>query len=287
MPHTPYAHDVLVETTWLEQHLTDPTVRILEASEDSQLYRAGHVPGAGQLDGRADLWDPVIRDFLSPEAFAALMGRLGISPEMTVVLYGDKSNWWATYAFWALRYSGHQRVKLVNGGRQKLMADGFDLTEELPDIQGVSYPVQERHEALRIYRDEVQRHIGAVRAGLGALVDVRSPEEYAGYVTHMPDYPQEGVLRGGHIPGAVNLPWAMTLRPDGTFKAPEQLRRIYEGAGVTPERTVVTYCRIAERSSHTWFVLTQLLGYPDVRNYDGSWTEWGNAVGLPIEVTRH
>ncbi|MFC4425275.1 sulfurtransferase [Deinococcus navajonensis] len=287
MPTTPYTHDVLVDTTWLEQHLADPTVRILEVSEDTLLYRAGHVPGAVQVDGRADLWDPVIRDFVSPDAFAALMGRLGITPDTTVVLYGDKSNWWATYAFWVLRYSGHPHVKLVNGGRQKLLADGFDLTDDVPDIHPCVYPVQARNEALRIYRDEVQRHIETVQAGLGALVDVRSPEEYAGHVTHMPDYPQEGVLRGGHIPGAVNLPWAMAVNYDGTFKTPDQLRRIYESADVMPDQTVVTYCRIAERSSHTWFVLTQLLGYPDVRNYDGSWTEWGNAVGVPIETTSH
>ncbi|ACO48074.1 Sulfurtransferase [Deinococcus deserti] len=242
------------------------------------------MPGAVQLDCRADLWDPVIRDFVSPEAFAALMGRLGITPDTTVVLYGDKSNWWATYAFWVLRYCGHERVRLVNGGRQKLMTDGFDLTDEIPDVQPCTYPVQERNEQLRIYRDEVQHHIHAVRAGRGALVDVRSPDEYAGHVTHMPEYPQEGVLRGGHIPGAVNLPWAMAVKHDGTFKAADQLRRMYEKADVTPDRMVVTYCRIAERSSHTWFVLTQLLGYPDVRNYDGSWTEWGNAVGVPIET---
>lgn len=280
-----YAHDVLVDTTWLEQHLEDPQIRILEASEDTSLYSSGHVPGAVRVDSRRDLWDPVVRDFLSPEAFAALMGRLGITPETTVVLYGDKSNWWATYAFWFLRYNGHDRVKLVNGGRQKLVADGFDFIHELPDVPPTLYPVLSRNERLRSYLSEVRQHIDIVRHGQGALVDVRSPEEYSGAVTHMPDYPQEGVLRGGHIPGAVNLPWAMAVKHDGTFKSADQLRRIYEGSGVTPDQTVVTYCRIAERSSHTWFVLTQLLGYPDVQNYDGSWTEWGNAVRVPIATT--
>lgn len=272
-----------MDTPWLAQYLTDPTVRVLEASEDLELYGGGHVPGALQLDSRRDLWDPVVRDFLSPEAFAALMGRLGITPETTVVLYGDKSNWWATYAYWFLKYNGHGHVRLVNGGRQKLIADGFDFTPHVPEVVPTPYPVGERNEQLRAYRDEVRAHIPVVREGAGAMVDVRSPDEYAGRVTHMPDYPQEGVLRGGHIPGATNIPWAMAVRYDGTFKPVEQLRRLYEEVGITPAKTVVTYCRIAERSSHTWFVLTELLGYPSVRNYDGSWTEWGNAVGVPIE----
>ncbi len=283
-PPTPkYANDVLVDTAWLTDHQLDQDIRVLEASEDLALYDTGHVPGAGRLDSRRDLWDPVVRDFISPENFARLMSRLGITPETTVVLYGDKSNWWATYAFWLLRYNGHERLKLVNGGRQKLIADGFDLSTQRPDVEPTTYPVGKRDERLRIYRDEVRRHIQAVREGAGAMVDVRSPDEYAGWVTHMPEYPQEGVLRGGHIPGAVNVPWAMAVRYDGTFKLPEQLRRVYEAAGIGPAHRVVTYCRIAERSSHTWFVLTQLLGYPDVTNYDGSWTEWGNSVGVPIE----
>ncbi|ADV65783.1 sulfurtransferase [Deinococcus maricopensis] len=282
---TPYAKDVLVDTDWLAAHHADPDVRVLEASEDLTLYASGHVPGAARLDSRRDLWDPTIRDFLTPEAFAALMGRLGVTLDTTVVLYGDKSNWWATYAFWFLRYHGHARVKLVNGGRQKLAADGFDFTADVPLITPTTYPVGARDERLRAYREQVKAHIETVRAGQGALVDVRSPDEFSGKVTHMPDYPQEGVLRGGHIPGATNLPWAMAVQHDGTFRTAEQLRRLYGQAGVTPERAVMTYCRIAERSSHTWFVLSELLGYPQVRNYDGSWTEWGNSVGVPIEKT--
>ncbi|WP_045235032.1 sulfurtransferase [Deinococcus pimensis] len=283
-PHT-FANDVVVDTSWLAAHLGAHDVRVMEASEDSSLYDAGHVPGAARLDSRRDLWDRVVRDFVTPEAFAALMGRLGVTPDTTVVLYGDKSNWWATYAFWFLRYNGHARVKLLDGGRQKLLADGFDLTTDPPRFTPTTYPVGVRDESLRILRDDVLRHLQTVREGRGALVDVRSPDEYAGLVTHLPEYPQEGVLRGGHIPGATNLPWAMAVRHDGTFRPRAQLARLYADAGVTPERAVVTYCRIAERSSHTWFVLTQLLGYPDVRNYDGSWTEWGNGVGLPIEKT--
>ncbi|WP_043804998.1 sulfurtransferase [Deinococcus gobiensis] len=282
-----YTHDVLVNTMWLTQHHLDPDIRVLEASEDGALYDTGHVPGALRLDSRRDLWHPVIRDFIAPEAFASLMSRLGITPETTVVLYGDKSNWWATYAFWVLRYNGHQHLKLVNGGRQKLIADGFDLSREAPEVTPTTYPVGKRDERLRIYRDEVRQRLHLVHEGTGALVDVRSPDEYAGTVTHMPDYPQEGVLRGGHIPGAVNVPWAMAVRYDGTFKPAEQLQRLYEAAGIHPSQQVVTYCRIAERSSHTWFVLTQLLGYPEVTNYDGSWTEWGNAVGVPIEKSPH
>ncbi|GGM53363.1 sulfurtransferase [Deinococcus arenae] len=284
VPATP-THDVLVDHDWLYAHRHDPRVRVLEVSEDRSLYGLGHLPGAGQVDGRTDLWDPVIRDFLSPVAFAALMGRLGITEDTTVVLYGDKSNWWAAYAFWVLRYGGHARLKLLDGGRQRLMLDGADLTTDIPDVTPAPYPVRPRDEALRLYRDEVRALLPAVRDGQASLVDVRSPDEYCGFVTHMPDYPQEGGLRGGHIPGAVNVPWAMTVKPDGTFKSADQLRRLFEGVGVTPTQTVVTYCRIAERSSHTWFVLSQLLGYPDVRNYDGSWTEWGNAVGMPIAVT--
>ncbi|SMB86038.1 sulfurtransferase [Deinococcus hopiensis] len=282
-PPTAYAHHVLVDTAWLAAHHGDPLVRVLEASEDLALYDSGHAPNALRLDSRRDLWDPVIRDFLTPEAFAALMARLGITHETTVVLYGDKSNWWATYAFWFLKYNGHADVKLVNGGRQKLDADGLAFTITVPEVTPTTYPVRARNERLRIYRDEVRQHIAAVHKGEGALVDVRSPDEFAGNVTHMPEYPQEGVLRGGHIPSAVNLPWAIAVKYDGTFKSAQQLQRLYETAGVTPDKAVVTYCRIAERSSHTWFVLTQLLGYPNVTNYDGSWTEWGNAVGLPIE----
>ncbi|PYE51950.1 sulfurtransferase [Deinococcus yavapaiensis] len=273
----------LVDTDWLADHLADPAVRVFEVNEDLSLYPSGHVYGAILVDSRKDFWDPVVRDFIGPQQFAELMGRWGVSKDTTVVLYGDKSNWWATYAYWFLKYNGHHKVKLVDGGRQKLVQDGFDFTPDTSFVDRAPYPVGQRDERLRIYRDDVLRLIETTRAGAGAMVDVRSPEEYAGFVTHMPDYPQEGVLRGGHIPGAVNVPWAMTVKYDGTFKSLDQLRRLFEPLGVTPDREVVTYCRIAERSSHTWFVLSELLGYPRVRNYDGSWTEWGNAVRVPIE----
>ena len=280
-----YANDVLVSTDWVEQHLQDPNIRLVEVDEDILLYETGHAPGAVKVDWQLDFWDPVMREFIGPEQFAALMGRLGITPDTTVVLYGDKSNWWAAYAYWFFQYNGHTNAKIMNGGRQKWVAENRPSTTDTPEITPAEYPVGQRDESIRAYRDQVKAHIEKVRAGQGAMVDVRSPDEFSGKVTHMPNYPQEGVLRGGHIPGARNIPWARTVNEDGTFKSPEELRAMYEAEGVTPDKEVIAYCRIAERSSHSWFVLTQLLGYPKVSNYDGSWTEWGNAVGLPIEKT--
>ncbi|PYE51874.1 sulfurtransferase [Deinococcus yavapaiensis] len=280
-----YVKDVLVSTDWVEQHRGDPGLRLVEVDEDILLYETGHVEGAVKIDWQLDFWDPVMREFIQPDEFAGLLGRLGITPDTTVILYGDKSNWWAAYAFWFFQYNGHTNVKLMNGGRQKWVAEGRPLSTETPSVEPTQYPAGQRDESIRAYRDQVKAHIEKVRAGAGAMVDVRSPDEFSGKVTHMPNYPQEGVLRGGHIPGASNIPWAKTVNEDGTFKTPEELRALYEPQGVTPDKEVIAYCRIAERSSHSWFVLTQLLGYPKVSNYDGSWTEWGNAVGMPIEKT--
>ena len=278
-----YAKDVLVSTEWVAQHLNDENVRLIEVDEDILLYDMGHIPGAVKLDWQRDLWHDVERDFITADQVSELLGRLGLREGDTAVLYGDKSNWWASYAYWFLTYSGVQGLKLMNGGRQKWAAEGRELTEDVPHPAPTDYPALTRDESLRAYRDEVRAHLEAVRDGQGALVDVRSPDEFSGKVTHMPNYPQEGVLRGGHIPGARNVPWAKATNEDGTFKRADELRALYEGEGVTADKDVIAYCRIAERSSHSWFVLRELLGYPKVRNYDGSWTEWGNAVGMPIE----
>ncbi|GAA5334691.1 MULTISPECIES: sulfurtransferase [Thermus] len=278
-----YAHpEVLVSTQWVQEHLEDPGVRILEVDEDILLYETGHIPGAQKIDWQRDFWDPVVRDFISEEGFAQLMERLGISNDTTVVLYGDKNNWWAAYAFWFFKYNGHKDVRLMNGGRQKWVEEGRPLTTEVPSYPPGRYEVPYRDESIRAYRDDVLEHILKVKEGKGALVDVRSPEEYRGELTHMPNYPQEGALRAGHIPGAKNIPWAKAVNPDGTFKSAEELKALYEPLGITKDKDVVVYCRIAERSSHSWFVLKYLLGYPHVKNYDGSWTEWGNLVGVPI-----
>jgi thiosulfate/3-mercaptopyruvate sulfurtransferase len=274
--------DALVSTDWVEQHLQDPDVRIIESNEDSLLYPSGHVPGAVQVDWAIDLNDQIRRDYLDAAAFAKLMTRIGVTRETTVVFYGDKSNWWACYAFWVFQLFGHTNAKLMDGGRLKWEKEKRPLTREVPQYAATTYAVPERDDSrIRAFRDEVSSHIRAHKK----LVDVRSPMEFTGERTHMPEYPQEGVLRGGHIPGAKNVPWARAANPeDGTFKDAAALKAIYEGEiGLSSGEDIVAYCRIGERSSHTWFVLTYLLGYPKVRNYDGSWTEWGNSVGLPIE----
>ncbi|MEJ5345327.1 MAG: sulfurtransferase [Chloroflexus sp.] len=277
-----YAHpEALVETQWVADHLNDPNVRIVESDEDLLLYDTGHIPGAVKIDWVQDLNDPVVRDYLDSERFAALMRAKGISNDTTVVLYGDKHNWWATYAFWVFKLFGHRDVRIMNGGRAKWIAEGRPLTREVPSYPQGNYVAPPRNDAeIRAFRDQV---LEFVRQRKGVLVDVRSPQEYTGERTHMPDYPQEGTLRGGHIPTAVNIPWARAVNEDSTFKSVEELRELYASQGVTPDKEVIAYCRIGERSSHTWFVLTYLLGFPNVRNYDGSWTEWGNSVGLPIE----
>ncbi|GIW27102.1 MAG: sulfurtransferase [Meiothermus sp.] len=275
--------DVLVSTDWVLENLNNPEVRILEVNEDILLYDTGHIPGSQKIDWQADLWDDTIREFIQPHELAALFERLGISNDTTIVLYGDKNNWWAAYAFWFFSYNGHRKLKLMNGGRIKWIQENKPLTTEVPTYPKGTYTPGQRDPNLRAFRNEVLAHLEKVKAGKGALVDVRSPAEFTGEKTHMPEYPQEGVLRGGHIPGAKSIPWATTVNPDGTFKSAEELRAIYESKGITPDKEVIAYCRIAERSSHSWFVLKHLLGFPNVKNYDGSWTEWGNAVGVPIE----
>lgn len=278
-----YAHpEVLVPTEWVAAHLDDPTIRLIESNEDPLLYPSGHLPGAVEVDWVRDLNDPVRRDYLDRDGFQALMRRIGASPETTVVFYGDKNNWWATYAYWVFQLFGHTKARVMDGGRLKWSKEGRPLVSEVPTLAPSRYEAPERDdERIRAYRDQVLTH---VRTG-GRLVDVRSPPEFSGERLHMEDYPNEGALRGGHIPGAVNVPWARAIVPeDGTFKNAAELKAIYEGEkGLKPDADIVAYCRIGERSSHTWFVLTYLLGYPRVRNYDGSWTEWGNLVGVPIE----
>lgn len=272
--------DALVSTQWVADHANDPNVRIVESNEDVLLYDTGHIPGAIKIDWVSDLNDPLVRDYLDSKRFAQMVGSKGISPDTTVVFYGDKNNWWATYAFWVFQLFGHTNAKIMNGGRKKWEEEGRPLTKEVPSYAKVEYPAAVRTDyKIRAFRDQVLKHI---QEG-GALVDVRSPGEYKGELLHMPDYPQEGAVRGGHIPGAKSIPWARAVKEDGTFKSVEDLKALYEGEGITPDKNVVAYCRIGERSSHTWFVLTYLLGYPSVRNYDGSWTEWGNSVGVPIE----
>jgi thiosulfate/3-mercaptopyruvate sulfurtransferase len=253
----------------------------VECDEDILLYDQGHIPGAVKIDWVGELNDPIIRDYLDRERFEQLMVSKGISNDTTVVFYGDKHNWWATYALWVFKLFGHPDARIMNGGRAKWIAEGRPLTREVPSYPPGEYRAPERNDAaIRAFRDQVLAHI---RQGGTALVDVRSPQEYTGERLHMPEYPQEGALRGGHIPTAVNIPWASAVREDSTFKSADELRELYASKGITPDKDVIAYCRIGERSSHTWFVLTYLLGYPKVRNYDGSWTEWGNAVGLPIE----
>jgi thiosulfate/3-mercaptopyruvate sulfurtransferase len=277
-----YAHpEVLVSTEWVAEHLEDPNVRIVESNEDPLVYPSGHVPGAVEIDWTRDLNDPLRRDYIDAETFAALMGRLGITPATTVVFYGDRNNWWAAYAYWVFQLFGHDNARLMDGGRLKWQGEGRPLVRETPQPAAVKYPVPGRDDStVRAFQPEVLRHVAAG----GKLVDVRSPEEYSGERLHMPDFPNEGALRGGHIPGAASIPWGRAVSEDGTFKSGAALRAIYEEEkGVPPGEEVVVYCRIGERSSHSWFVLTHLLGYERVRNYDGSWTEWGNSVGVPIE----
>ena len=272
---------VLVTTSWLAEHLHDPTVRVVESDEDVLLFDTGHIPGAQKIDWHADLNDPIVRDYVDRKEFEELLRSKGIDASTTVIFYGDKNNWWATYAFWVFQLFGFTNARILDGGRAKWEAEGHPMTTELPHYPRTAYEAPERRDdEIRAFMAEVRRHVER----RGKLIDVRSPDEYTGKKLHMPEYPQEGALRGGHIPGAKNVPWARAANSDGSFKTAADLRAIYEQeVGLKNGDDVIAYCRIGERSSHTWFVLTYLLGYDKVRNYDGSWTEWGNAVRAPIE----
>jgi thiosulfate/3-mercaptopyruvate sulfurtransferase len=275
-----YAKAVLVTTDWLVEHLSDEQVVVAEVDENPDLYDEGHIAGAIKLHWREDLQDPVERDLVEKATFEELMAGRGISNDSIVVLYGDKNNWFAAYAYWYLKIYGHEDVRILDGGRQKWLDEGRALTTEAPTPRTGQYSAKDRDESIRDYRDSVKELIGAQDK---ALVDVRSPQEYSGDLIAPPGYEQEGAQRAGHIPSAASIPWAQAVRDDGTFKSPDELRGIYEGKGITADKAVTAYCRIGERSAHTWFVLRELLGYEDVRNYDGSWTEWGNLVDVPIE----
>ena len=278
-----YVHpEVLVSTEWLVDHLEDPNIRIVESDEDVLLYDKGHVPGAVRIDWRADQQDQLRRDFVDKAGFEALAARNGIANDTTVIVYGDRNNWYATYTFWLFKLYGHKDIRVLNGGRAKWEAEGREWSKAVPSYPATTYTATEPDTSIRAFRDEVIGQYVGAPAGK-TLVDVRSPAEYKGEVIAMVDYPQEGAQRGGHIPGARSIPWAKAANGDGTFKSADELSALYQGEAVTPDTQVVTYCRIGERSSHTWFVLTQLLGYGKVKNYDGSWTEYGSLVGVPIE----
>jgi thiosulfate/3-mercaptopyruvate sulfurtransferase len=278
-----YAHpEVLVSTEWVAEHLSDPSIRIIESNEDTLLYASGHIPGSVNVDWTSDLNDQLRRDYITREGFEQLMSRIGATKDTTVVFYGDKNNWWACYAFWVFQLFGHTNARVMDGGRIKWEKEKRPLTRDVPSYPKTDYKAPDRSDAKhRAFRDEVLAHMQAKRQ----LVDVRSPDEYSGTRLHMPDYPNEGALRGGHIPGAKSIPWARAVNPDdGTFKSAEELRKIYvEEKQLSSSQPTIAYCRIGERSSHTWFALKYLLGFESVRNYDGSWTEWGNMVNVPIE----
>jgi len=279
-----YAHpEALVTTEWLAQHLQDPDLRILDVDEDTEAYGKGHIPGAIGVHWRNDLQTQLERDFVGPEGFAQLLDRYGITPKTRVILYGGNKNWFAAYAYWYFKYYGHDSVQLLNGGRKKWGLEGRPLVTDAPSVTPTSgYPVPKGDDRIRAYRDQVAQEIVGKQGK--NLVDVRSPEEYRGESMAPAHLPQEGAQRGGHIPGARNIPWSKAVDPDQeTFLSADQLSQLYQGEGVTPDQEVVAYCRIGERSAHTWFVLRELLGYPNVRNYDGSWTEWGSLVKAPIE----
>ncbi|MBS1843501.1 MAG: sulfurtransferase [Actinobacteria bacterium] len=275
-----YAKDVLVDTDWVAEHLEDDSIRIVEVDEDPTLYAEGHIPGAIGFDWKADLQDRVERNFLGPEAFADLMGNRGISNDHIVVLYGDRNNWFAAYTYWYFRHYGHDKVKLVDGPREKWVAEGREMATDVPSYPAATFEVHSKDCSIRAFRDEVAAALGTATN----LVDVRSPQEFAGEVISPAGYEQEGAQRGGHIPGAASVPWSQAVEEDGTFKSADELRNLYTAKGViSGDDPIIAYCRIGERSAHTWFVLHELLGEENVKNYDGSWTEWGNLVGAPIE----
>jgi thiosulfate/3-mercaptopyruvate sulfurtransferase len=274
-----YAKDVLVDTHWVEDHLDDSSIRIVEVDENPALYAEAHIPGAIGFDWKKDLQDQVKRDFLGPEEFGALLGSRGISNDHLVVLYGDRNNWFAAYTYWYLQYYGHDQVRLMNGPREKWIDEGRPTTTDVPSYDSATFRAQPPDEAIRAKRDEVLQALGTSTR----LVDVRSPQEYSGELIAMAGYEQEGAQRAGHIPGAASVPWAQAVKEDGTFKSAEELRELYSGKDVLNGNDIIAYCRIGERSAHTWFVLHELLGHDAVKNYDGSWTEWGNLVDVPIE----
>lgn len=274
-----YANDVLVEPEWLEQHLDDDSIRIVEVDENPALYAEAHIPGAIGFDWKKDLQDQVRRDFLGPEDFGKLFGEHGISNEHTVVLYGDRNNWFAAYTYWYLKYYGHDNVKLVNGPRERWIAEDRPTTQDVPAHPATTFSAQEGDASIRALRDEVFQALDSDKK----LVDVRAPQEFSGELIAMPGYEQEGAQRSGHIPGAASIPWAQAVTENGTFKSRDELEELYGGKGVLSGDPIISYCRIGERSAHTWFVLHELLGREDVKNYDGSWTEWGNLVNVPVE----
>lgn len=276
-----YVHpELLVSTDWVNEHLEDENIVIVESDEDVLLYEIGHIPGAVKVDWQTELQDQLVRDYVSKDNFEKLMSDKGISRDSTVVFYGDKSNWWACYAFWTFKIFNHENCLIMDGGRKKWVDENKPLVKELPQRQKTSYKVDSVDESIRAFRDDVMKHQDAGKP----LIDVRSPKEFTGELLHMEAYPQEGALRGGHIPGANNVPWARATNEDGTFKSADELLDIYSNeVGLKKDDDVIAYCRIGERSSHTWFVLKYLLGFENVRNYDGSWTEWGNLVRVPIE----
>jgi thiosulfate/3-mercaptopyruvate sulfurtransferase len=274
-----YAKDVLVDTQWVENHLSDETIRIVEVDENPALYAEAHIPGAIGFDWKKDLQDQVKRDFLGPAEFGELFGSRGISNEHTIVLYGDRNNWFAAYTYWYLKYYGHDNVRLMNGPREKWISEGRPTSTDVPAYDSQTFDAREGDESIRAYRDEV---LAALDSNT-SLVDVRSPQEFSGELIAMAGYEQEGAQRAGHIPGAASVPWAQAVKEDGTFKDAGELRELYKDRGVVNGNPIIAYCRIGERSAHTWFVLHELLGQDDVKNYDGSWTEWGNMVGMPVE----
>jgi thiosulfate/3-mercaptopyruvate sulfurtransferase len=276
---TDYAKDVLVETQWVEDHLDDDSIRIVEVDENPALYAESHIPGAIGFDWKKDLQDQVKRDFLGPKEFGDLFGSRGISNDHLVVLYGDRNNWFAAYTYWYLKYYGHDNVKLINGPREKWISEGRATSSEVPSYPAGTFNARPGDESIRAKRDEVLVALG----GGTKLVDVRSPQEFSGELIAMAGYEQEGAQRAGHIPGAASVPWAQAVKEDGTFKSADELRELYSSKGVLNGNDIIAYCRIGERSAHTWFVLHELLGRDKVKNYDGSWTEWGNLVDVPIE----